>query len=131
LFFIIAAIGWPVTMLTRKICRRKIEGRPAPRVARWLGGLMSGCFLVFLVLLAVSFSDPNEVLFGVPPLLKVALVFPLIGAVLAVGLLVFAFLAWVKKYWYGCRRLGYTLTLLAGVLFLWLLNFYNLLGWRL
>jgi CubicO group peptidase (beta-lactamase class C family) len=130
LFFVIAAIGWPVAMLSRKICRRKIEGRPAPKAARWLAGLMSGCFLVFLVLLAVSLSDPNEILFGVPPVLKVALVFPLIAAVLAAGLLVFTFLAWVKKYWYGCRRLGYTLTLLAGVLFLWLLNFYNLLGWR-
>jgi hypothetical protein len=131
LFFIIAAIGWPVAMLARKICRRKIEGKPAPKVARWLAGLMSGCFLVFLVLLAVSLSNTNEVMFGVPLLLKVALVFPLIAAVLAVGLLGYTFLAWVKKYWYGCRRLSYTLILLAGVVFLWLLYFYNLLGWRL
>jgi CubicO group peptidase (beta-lactamase class C family) len=130
-FFVIAAIGWPVTMLARKICRRKVEGNPAPKAARWLAGLMSGCFLIFLVLLAVALGNTNEVMFGVPPLLKVGLVFPLIAAVLAFGVLAFTLLAWGKKYWYGCRRLTYTLIFIAAVFFLWVLYFYNLLGWRL
>jgi hypothetical protein len=55
----------------------------------------------------------------------------LLGGGLAIGLLVFTVLAWGKKYWYGCRRLTYTLILVAGVVFLWVLYFYNLLGWRL
>jgi len=131
LFFMIAALGWPIAALARKICRRKIEGHPAPKGARWLAGLMSGCFLVFLVLLAVSLSNTNEVMFGVPLLLKVGLVFPLIAAVLAVGVMGYTFLAWAKKYWYGCRRLTYTLIFIAAVAFLWVLYFYNLLGWRL
>jgi len=130
-FFVIAAIGWPVTMLARKICRRKIEGNPAPKAARWLAGLMSGCFLVFLVLLATALSNTDEVMYGVPALFKLALIFPLIAAVLAIGVLAFTLLAWGKKYWYGCRRLTYTLILVAGVVFLWVLYFYNLLGWRL
>jgi len=131
LFFFVAAIGWPVAMLARKICRRKIEGKPAPKAARWLAGMMSGCFLVFLVLLASSFSNTDEVMFGVPLLFKVALAFPLIGALFGIGVLGFTVLAWAKKYWYGCRRLTYTLILLAAVIFLWVLYFYNLLGWRL
>jgi hypothetical protein len=131
LFFVIAALGWPLAALSRKICKRKIEGNPAPKAARWLAGLMSGCFLLFLILLAASFSNIYEAMFGVPPLFKIALVFPLIGAVLAVGVLIFMVLAWGKKYWYGCRRLTYTLILVAGVVFLWVLYFYNLIGWRL
>ncbi len=130
LFFVIAAIGWPAAALSRKICRRKIEGNPAPRMARWLAGLMSGCFLLFLMLTAASFSDITEILFGVPSLFKIALVFPLIAGFLAIGVLVFTVLAWAKKYWYGCRRLTYTLILGAGIAFLWLLTFYNLLGWH-
>jgi CubicO group peptidase (beta-lactamase class C family) len=131
LFFIIAAIGWPVAALSRKICRRKVEGHPAPRAARWLAGLMSGCFLVFLVLMAASFSDIYEAMFGVPLLFKIGLAFPLVAAVLAIGVLAFTLLAWGKKYWYGCRRLTYTMILVAAVVFLWVLYFYNLLGWRL
>jgi hypothetical protein len=131
LFFVIAAIGWPLAALSRKICRRNLEGNPAPGAARWLAGLMSGCFLVFLVLVVASFSNIYEAMFGVPLLLKVGLAFPLIAAVLAVGVLGFTLLAWGKGYWYGCRRLTYTLLLIAAVVFLWLLHFYNLLGWRL
>jgi len=130
LFFIIAAIGWPLTALCRKICRRKIEGNPAPRAARLTAGLMSACFLVFLILMAAALSNTNEVMFGVPLLLKVGLVFPLVAGVLAIGVLAFTLLAWGKKYWYGCRRLTYTLVLIAAVIFLWVLKFYNLLGWR-
>jgi hypothetical protein len=131
LFFLIAAVGWPLAALSRRICGRHIEGNPAPRGARFLAWLMSVCFLIFLVLLAAALSDANEVMFGVPLLLKVGLVFPLVGAVLAVGVLGYTFVAWTKKYWYGCRRLNYTLVLAAAVVFLWILYFYNLLGWRL
>jgi CubicO group peptidase (beta-lactamase class C family)/uncharacterized integral membrane protein len=131
LFFVIAALGWPLAALSRKICRRKVEGNPAPKTARLVAGLMSGCFLIFLILLASALKNTEEVMFGVPLLLKVALVFPLIAAVLAVGVLGFTLLAWGKKYWYGCRRLTYTLILIAAVVFLWVLCFYNLIGWRL
>ena len=130
IFFVIAALGWPLAALSRKICRRKIEGNPAPKAARLVAGLMSGCFLVFLILLASSLSNTEEVMFGVPLLLKIGLIFPLVAAVLAVGVLGFTLLAWAKKYWYGCRRFTYTLILVAAVVFLWVLYFYNLIGWR-
>jgi uncharacterized membrane protein len=130
LFFIISGLGWPLTALGRKICRRKIEGKEAPRAARLSAWLMSACFLIFLVLLASALSNTEQVMYGVPLLLKVALVFPLIGAVLAIGVLGFTLVAWAKKYWYSCRRLTYTLLLIAAVVFLWVLYFYNLIGWR-
>lgn len=131
LLFVVASIGWPVAAMSRKICRRKVGGNPGPRAARWLAGLMSACFLIFLILLAASLSNTDEVMFGVPTLFKVGLVFPLVAAVLAIGVLAFTLLAWGKKYWYGCRRLTYTMILVAAVIFLWVLYFYNLLGWRL
>jgi hypothetical protein len=46
------------------------------------------------------------------------------------GVLFFAFLAWTKKYWTVYGRLHYSLILLSGLVFLWLLNFWNLLGWK-
>jgi hypothetical protein len=56
--------------------------------------------------------------------------FPIVGAVLGIGVLIFAFLAWKKKYWTVYGRLHYSLILLSGLVFLWLLNYWNLLGWK-
>jgi CubicO group peptidase (beta-lactamase class C family) len=131
LFFAVASIGWPLAALSRRICRRKVEGNPAPGIARWLAGTMSGCLLLFLIVLAASFSNIYEAMYGVPRLFKIGLALPLIGGILAIGVFVFAVLAWARKFWYGCRRLTYTLVLAAAIVFIWLLYFYNLLGWRL
>ncbi|MBM3284879.1 MAG: hypothetical protein FJY81_03310 [Candidatus Aminicenantes bacterium] len=78
-----------------------------------------------------SFTNIYEAMFGVPPLFKIALAFPILAAVLAIGVLAFTVLAWRKKYRYGCRRLTYTMIFISAVVFLLVLNFYNLLGWRL
>lgn len=131
ILFLTAALGWPVGALGRVVCRRPRFGNPAPRAARWLAGGMSALFLFFLVGLAVALSDLEQFFYGVPSVFKISLTFSVAAAVLAVGMLVFTLLAWRKKYWTGCSRVHYTLVFLAALAFLWLLNFWNLLGWKL
>ena len=131
ILFLSAALGWPVGALGRVVCRRPRFGNPAPRAARWLAGGMSALFLLFLVGLAVALSDLEQFFYGVPSVFKASLGFSVAAAVLAVGVLVFTLLAWRKKYWTGCSRVHYTLVFLAALAFLWLLNFWNLLGWKL
>ena len=128
--FLTAALGWPISALGRVVCRRKRFGNPAPKAARWLAGGMSALFLLFLVGLAVALSDLEQFFFGIPALFKIGLAFSAAAGVLAVGVLVFTLLAWRKKYWTGCARVHYTLVFLAATAFLWLLNFWNLLGWK-
>jgi len=131
ILFLTAALGWPVGALGRVVCRRPRFGNLAPRAARWLAGGMSALFLLFLVGLAVALSDLEQFFYGVPSVFKISLTFSVAAAVLAVGVLVFTLLAWRKKYWTGCSRVHYTLVFLAALAFLWLLNFWNLLGWKL
>ncbi len=130
LLFASAVLGWPLAALSRVLCRRKCEGVRAPRAARWLAGGMSGLFLIFLVALMGAVSNEKALMAGVPVLLKFALVLPFLAAVLGLGVLFYALRAWMKGYWTRCHRLHYTLVFLAAVVFLWFLNFWNLLGWR-
>ncbi len=130
LLFLTAALGWPIAALSRILCRRKCEGVKAPKAARWLAGLMSGLFVLTLLGVLASVSNVKELMAGVPPILKFSLVLPLLAAVLGIGVLIFTAMAWAKRYWTRCHRLHYTLVLLAGLAFLWFLNFWNLLGWR-
>ena len=129
--FITAALGWPAGALRRAVCKRPRFGNPAPRAARWLAGGMSGFFLLFLIGLAAAAGNLNQFFYGVPSIFKVSLGFPVAAAGLGIGVLAYVFLAWRKKYWTGCSRVHYTLVFLAALAFLWLLNFWNLLGWRL
>jgi len=131
ILFLTAALGWPVGALGRVVCRRPRFGNPAPKAARWLAGGMSALFLLFLVGLAAAASDLEQFFYGVPSVFKVSLAFPVAAAALAIGALVFTLLAWRKKYWTGCSRVHYTLVFLAALAFLWLLNFWNILGWKL
>jgi CubicO group peptidase (beta-lactamase class C family) len=130
LFFLSAVLGWPLAALSRVICRRKREGRPAPKAARWLAGTMSGLFVVFLFLLLVTANDEMELIVGVPALLKFSLVLPLIGALIGLAVLYFVVKAWLKGYWTRCQRVHYTVVALAALAFVWFLNYWNLLGWR-
>jgi len=130
LLFLTAALGWPIAALSRILCRRKCEGVKAPKAARWLAGLMSGLFVLTILGVLASVSNDKELMAGVPPILKISLVLPLLAAVLGIGVLIFTATAWAKRYWTRCLRLHYTLVFLAGLAFLWFLNFWNLLGWH-
>jgi CubicO group peptidase (beta-lactamase class C family) len=128
--FLTATLGWPLAALSRFLCRRKCEGVKGPKAARWLAGLMSALFIVFLLLVLAALSDQKAAMVGLPPMLKIGLALPLIAAVLAAGVLFFVIKAWTRKYWTRCHRLHYTLVFVAALAFLWFLNFWNLLGWR-
>lgn len=126
----LSTLAWPIGALFRVLCKRKKEEKRAPRLARWCAGVMSLLFLLFVLGMVGILSDQMNIMFGVPPLLKILLILPLISVVLAIGTLIVAFLAWKNKYWSGCARLHYTLVILAALAFIWFLNYWNLLGFR-
>lgn len=128
--FISAVLGWPLAALSRILCRRKCEGVAAPKSARWLAGVMSGLFVVFPLCVLGSVSNLKALLLNVPPLFKFGLALPLIAVLLGVGVLFYMLKAWRKGYWTLCQRLHYTLVFVAALVFIWLLNYWNFLGWR-
>lgn len=126
----LSTLIWPGRALLKVVCRGRKEEKRGPRSARWLVGIMSVLYLIFVIGLLQALSDPMELMFGVPSAMKIFLVFPIISAVLTIGALIFAVLAWKRKYWTGCARLHFTLIVLASLIFIWFLNYWNLFGYR-
>jgi hypothetical protein len=85
---------------------------------------------VFLIGLLIVFKDPFEIMFGVPFALKVLLVLPFLAGAMAVVVLFYIFLAWIKGYWTACGRIHYMLIFFAVAGFLWFLYYWNLLGFK-
>lgn len=128
--FFLTTLVWPLRAISRFLCRQKKQEEKSHRVPRVLAVIMSLLYLFFLLGLMAVTSDPLTLAFGVPPLLKTILIFPIAAAVLTIGMLVYTFLAWKKKYWTVCARLYYTLVALASLAFIWFLNYWNLLGFN-
>lgn len=126
----LSTLAWPIRALFRALCKGKREERGGPGWARWTAGGMSMLFVFFCFGLALILSNQMNLMFGIPPLLKIMLVFPLISIVLLIGAVGVTFLAWKYKYWSACARVHYTLVLLAALVFIWWLNYWNLLGFR-
>jgi hypothetical protein len=112
--------------------RQRVELRPTgfPEVARRVALATAVVPLLFLVGLFAALADPGP-LMGDFSRLRLLLVLPLLGTVLAVFSVAFALLAWWRHFWSLPARLHYTAVAVAGVAFTWFLATWNLLGIRL
>ncbi|HEY5730776.1 MAG TPA: hypothetical protein VIS72_12040, partial [Anaerolineales bacterium] len=109
---------------------RKPDSRGARVAYRIILGI---CLLnlLFLVGVALKFppTQPSE-LHGIVLTTTIAMGLGVLAAVLTVGALVYAILAWRNGYWGVAFRTYYTLVTIAAVAFVWFLHFWNWLGWR-
>src|SRR6266516_4218710 len=106
-----------------------------PGLSSWLAGVLCALNVLFLILLLFFLFGQVTVskggyLLGVPPLLTTLFALALVSAVLTVGSVVGAILAWWGRFWSTGRRVHYTLVTLAALAFAWELLYWNLLGFR-
>lgn len=123
LIFLSAVLLWPLLLLVDKSHHVKVEGST---LAVWLSVIASGLNLVFLPLIRANIAQAIYE----PRSLDWILVMPIVAAVLAIGSLTYTLLAWRKKYWSMIIRLHYTLVTAALLIFILLLYYWNLLGFR-
>jgi len=133
LVFVSFLIAAPISAIRNR--RRGGDTKPQPspaRLARWLAVGVSTLLVLFTAGLFIYMGGLQwyTIMFGVPLILKVLLVLPVLAALLTVGVLVFTVLAWKDGYWGIAVRVHYTLVTVAALTFLWSLNFLNLLGWQ-
>jgi hypothetical protein len=93
--------------------------------------LVSALNLVFVAGLVVRFGQVlSSVFYGTPAYFVALLVIPLLTAILTVGLVVFTVLAWRDDYGSVLERFHYSLIAVAALVFMWFVNYWNLLGFR-
>ncbi|WP_311173493.1 serine hydrolase [Halobellus ordinarius] len=132
LVFLGAVLGWTATGLWRWYRGETRERSTSPlRHTRRIAGLAAVSYLVFVIGLAVVvLSDPQAALLGDPLPLQMVLLFPPVGALASVTMLVLTGLAWRQGVWSRLTRLQYTVVGLAGVVFALVLAYWNLLWYQ-
>ena len=75
-------------------------------------------------------GSPPDYYFGVPPLLTAIFILGLVSAVLTVGMVVYAILAWGGRFWSVGQRIHYSLVTLAALALTWQLVYWNLLSFH-
>jgi hypothetical protein len=126
----------PVALI-RAIRNRRPTGNRKPafggaHMAGWIILAISALNLLF-VLGTLQWANTFQtygVSLGVPMFYQIVLGLGVLSAVLTVGALIYAVLAWKNSYWGIAFRAYYTLVVFAAVAFVWFLNFWNLLGWQ-
>jgi CubicO group peptidase (beta-lactamase class C family) len=108
--------------------------KAGPRAARWARlnlGLLGALNLAFLVgLVALLAAGLSELIFALPKGLYAVLTLPLIGVVLTLVAAVLVVRVWRESFWSRGARLWHTLGVAAAIAFVWFLNYWNLLGYR-
>jgi CubicO group peptidase (beta-lactamase class C family) len=122
-----ALLFWPaIAFSVRGLQSPAIRRTRFSGVLSCLGWLLSAAVIAFAAGLAYVLVDPNEIAFGVTPLMKGLLYLTPVCAALAALTVLGCLVAWVRRYWRLTGRLHYTLVALAGVGFTWFLYNWNL-----
>jgi CubicO group peptidase (beta-lactamase class C family) len=121
----------PVALIVLVRGRQRSRQKTYSRGAGTALGTILGVSVLNLVVSVVSWLYQYPVmLFGHSAFYKAVLGLGVIAAVLTVGALVYAVLAWKDRYWGVATRAHYSLVTVAAVAYVWFLNYWNLLGWR-
>ena len=109
------------------ITRHFREQRPyLVRLASLCSGALSALGLAFLIGFIVLVTNP-ETFLGLPSWAQYLFLLPWIIAVLAIGMVFFTILIWMRRYLSIPGRIHYTLVMLAALAFIWWLAYWNLL----
>ena len=130
----LSTLIWPVGLIINRCPSKPKEPKKLAIAARWLAGGASVINLLFLMgLLSLFLAKPAdaEFLYSLSTFLLVLLATSMIAAILAIGSAVFAAMAWKGSYWSLPGRIHYTLVALSLLAFVWWLNNWNMLGFKL
>lgn len=104
--------------------------KSAPRGARIANWLILGICILNLLFVVGHMLWGEQIVFGIPLIYKIVLGLGVLAAVMTIGALVCALLAWKDSYWSIVFRAHYTLVTVVAIAFVWFMNQWNLLGWR-
>jgi CubicO group peptidase (beta-lactamase class C family) len=132
-FLLIISVLLFITILVSTLRRRRAD-RDGPANVRWARpalGLASVLFILFLIGAALMATVAiDDLLYKVPTSLYLVLTLPLLAIPLVVIALLLLPRVWRSDAWRLGARLHYTFAAVFAVLFLLVLNYWNLLGYR-
>ncbi|NJL84450.1 MAG: hypothetical protein HC890_18725 [Chloroflexaceae bacterium] len=109
--------------------RRNITPDLATRLARLVAGLVSGVHLTFVLGLGLAtwYIGPWKLAYGIPTVVEILLLLPLVATALTVLLVVLALIVRQHPKWSLGRQIYYQLVTAAALIFIPILLYWNLL----
>ncbi len=133
LLFFSAAVGWIYASVGR-LYRRESGRAPKGALAARLTVVLCGLFLFILFAGIIGIVSDIDPAFNVPraffagdEAFKSLLFIPYLIALSTAAIVVFAIVAWLKKYWTVGARIHYTLIALSCFGMIWIMLYYNFL----
>ncbi len=124
-------IGWPMLYLIRKNYVKALHAKnPLPTGSKLLAWICALFFALFYVFIFIGFGVGNEILYGIPGIIKVGVAFPFIAILFLLGMIWQSLVLWQTRDIRIRSRLFYNLATIAFILALWQINFWNMLGWK-
>ncbi len=114
--------------------RQRHADRAGPKRLRWARPMLAVVALLNIAFVAgfvLSLSSGvNELVFDLPSSLYAVLALPLIALLPTAMSALLATVAWKERAWTTGGRIFYSLATLSAIAFLWVINYWNLLGYR-
>jgi glucan phosphoethanolaminetransferase (alkaline phosphatase superfamily) len=106
-------------------------GPPAARWARRNLALVGALNLAFVLgFVSVFAANMNDIAFALPKGLYAVLTLPLLALVFTALAAFLVVRVWRESYWTRGARVLHSAGVVAAIAFVWFLNFWNLLGYR-
>lgn len=133
LLMLLSGVVFSLTSWVVRRLRKKNEPRNTlARLASWTVAAAALVDLLFLVGIMITVSDPNSFfLVGNVLVMRLVLTPPLLSAAMTAGMVGMAVLSWRSRAWRLPQRIHFTLITLSSIGFILILNYWNLLGWKL
>jgi len=127
----LSVLTWPLGAFRRRICGlEKQHLKPGEKTARWIAAGAALFNILFLFLFAAVAGNPVNMMYGIPSALRLVLLLPIIAGIMVVVSIFFLLFALFRGYFNTCGRLHYLHLVIAGLIFLWFLHNWNLLGFK-
>ncbi|MFB6214632.1 MAG: hypothetical protein ABEI54_02070, partial [Candidatus Bipolaricaulia bacterium] len=130
LFFCISFLAWILSAIYRRLYRVQSPKRSLDfRITRWVAGITMISFLIFLLSFSLS-AQSRAIIYGLTPSALISLLFGMAGAFTSAVLVGLVIRSWIKGSGKLSHRLHWSAVVLSSLVFIWWMNYWNLLGIR-
>lgn len=122
-------VYWLFEKLIKMLWIKDVEAEMprGQKVANWVGVGYALLIIAFMTIMMMKFNE--ELLYGIPLIMKLSMIVPLLSIPAFLALVYFAFQSWKKNYWKLPNRILYTLFALSVFIFMIFSWSYNLISW--
>lgn len=117
----------PVGFLVKR--KKGMPGTLTYRLVRWLIWGISVLNVLFVIWMYFLLSS-DEMFYGIPSIINILLVIPLLTIIVIVAFFIIVILTWKKRFWSVFNRIHYILLTVSILVYIWWLSYWNLLGYQ-